>query len=81
MSAGLFWYKADENSAYLTEEYKTEQKKSENASVSYNDGKTLMFVYGIADDLYERYLQQNGLSKDTYMNAENPSICSTPTAV
>lgn len=72
LSAGLFWYKADENSAYLTEEYKTEQKKSENASVSYNDGKTLMFVYGIADDLYERYLQQNGLSKDTYMNTENP---------
>ena len=70
LSAGLFWYKADENSAYLTEEYKTEQKKSENASVSYNDGKTLMFVYGIADDLYERYLQQNGLSKDTYMNTE-----------
>ena len=31
-----------------------------------------MFVYGIADDLYERYLQQNGLSKDTYMNAKNP---------
>ena len=31
-----------------------------------------MFVYGIADDLYERYLQQNGLSKDTYMNTENP---------
>lgn len=72
LSAGLFWYKADENSAYLTEEYKTERKKSENASVSYNDGKTLMFVYGIADDLYERYLQQNGLSKDTYMNTENP---------
>ena len=72
LSAGLFWYKADENSAYLTEEYKTEKKKSENASVSYNDGKTQMFVYGIADDLYEQYLQQNGLSKDTYMNAENP---------
>ena len=60
LSAGLFWYKADENSAYLTEEYKTEKKKSENASVSYNDGKTQMFVYGIADDLYEQYLQQNG---------------------
>ena len=72
LSAGLFWYKADENSEYLTEEYKTECKKSENASVSYNDGKTQMFVYGIADDLYERYLQQNGLSKDTYMNAKNP---------
>ena len=72
LSAGLFWYKADENSEYLTEEYKTERKKSENASVSYNDGKTQMFVYGIADDLYERYLQQNGLSKDTYMNAKNP---------
>ena len=72
MSAGLFWYKADENSEYLTEEYKTECKKSENASVSYNDGKTQMFVYGTADDLYERYLQQNGLSKDTYMNAKNP---------
>ena len=27
LSAGLFWYKADENSAYLTEEYKTEKKE------------------------------------------------------
>lgn len=71
LAADTFWYKDSENSAYLTEEYKIQQEKKDRPSISYNGG-TQVFVYGIADDLYAQYLQQNGLSKDTYMNTENP---------